>query len=365
MGGPGPKPPVQAVPAAVPEAVAVIKLSENPLDNGFLEMDVFGKIGKAIARPGLEKKYPLPKDVGLPGYDRYHLAGPNATGAEEGIVYASNRFNIGKTARIENIMRNARQYADANGGEAYIRVRAIVKQWKDVNGVNIRVLKEIEWTIEFRLAGSDKIVKLVNAERYMLKPPKSEPGMWAKYVPKRLANTATPPGPALRAAGKAGSVVGMATPIIAGIVHTPAVEKRVEEQAKKEGYVSFNSPSGQGLLYDIGAWLIDPFKDAEFSVEMDKRFDVAVWRKRLKEAAGKKKTGETLEIEWDVGTREHDILGRQVIESRELTYQKQPDGTWKTIKGDDKGTPDLNYILSPDATDGEVMSHLFTDPSRA
>lgn len=364
MGGPGPKPPVQAAPVATPDAVAVLKVIENALENDFMEIDIFGKIGEAVARPGLEKKYPLPTKAGLPGFDRYHLAGPNATGAEEGIVYASRQFNIGKTARIENIMRNARQYAKANGGEAYIRVRAIVKSWKDVDGVNIRVLKEIEWTIEFRLAGSDKIVKLVDAERYLLKPPQGEPGMWAKYVPKRLAG-AKPPGAALRAVGKGGSVVAMAIPVVAGIVHTPAVEKRVEKQAKKEGYVSFNSPSGEGLLYDIGAWLIDPFKDAEFSVGMDKRFDVAVWRKRLTEVARQKKTGETLEIEWDVGTSERDVFGRQVIESRKITYQKLPDGAWKAIKGDDKGAPDFNFILSADVTDGEVMSHLFSDPTHA
>lgn len=194
---------------------------------------------------------------------------------EEGIVYAPRNFNVRKTAEIENLIRNAREQSGMQGGEVYITIKAIVKNWKEVDGVWIRVLKEISWSIEIRLPGSDKRIPLVTQERYFLKAPAAAPKLFANYIPENAKGLAAFAAPI----------------IIQEFIHKPAVERRVIDGVKERGYVSVDAPGGQGLLYDLGAWLLDPFQGAEFAIGKDKRFDVTVWRDRLRKAANAKKNG--------------------------------------------------------------------------
>ncbi len=146
-----------------PEPVAAdYKVFETPLEGNRFQIRVRGTVGDPISRPGLEKKFPLPKDVGLPGYDRWHLAGPDATGAEEGILYAPKNFNVSKTADIENIIRKARAAAREQGGDVYFDFTAEGRVVGEHEGVQIRVLEKVTWKVDVRAAGSDKTIPVVN-----------------------------------------------------------------------------------------------------------------------------------------------------------------------------------------------------------
>ena len=151
-------------PAASPPArvVAGYKVSENPLPGGRIEIRVWGRVGDPITRPGLEKKYPLPSAIGLRNYDRFHLAGPDAVGAEEGIVYAPKNFNVSRTAKVENVMRNARAAVRTQGGEVYFDFRAVCRIAGDHQGVQIRMLESVTWKADVRPAGSERVLQVLN-----------------------------------------------------------------------------------------------------------------------------------------------------------------------------------------------------------
>jgi hypothetical protein len=122
----------------------------------------WGKVGDPIERPGLEKKYPGPGVVGLAGYDRWHLAGPDATGAEEGIAYAPKNFNIGKTATVENVIRRARTATTEQGGEVFFDFEAECRVVGDHDGVSIRIVESAHWRAEVRAAGTDHLVPILD-----------------------------------------------------------------------------------------------------------------------------------------------------------------------------------------------------------
>ncbi len=166
-------------------------------------------------------------------------------------------------------------------------------------------------------------------------------------------------------AGRLFGVAGFALPLIAGFIHQHAVRKRIEERAHKEGYVPRGAPSGEGLLYDLGSFFLDPGNDADKAVSLDKRFHLPVWRQHVRDAAAAKKPGETIKMQWDVGKCEFDIWGNQVVDTKYVTYKKQPDGSWKVESGDAHRTPDLNDIISPSVSDQTIRSIVYNDPCSA
>jgi hypothetical protein len=140
-------------------------------------------------------------------------------------------------------------------------------------------------------------------------------------------------------------------------VHSAAVKRR----ADVEGYV----PSG-AAQYDtwwerLGHWFLDPTLDRGAPVEG--RLNIPVWRQRLRDAAGAKKPGESMDMLWQVempsrflGTETHDFV---------VNYQKLPDGTWRAgpaPAGMPVAPPDLNRIMDPSVSDGAVESMITYDP---
>jgi Domain of unknown function (DUF4157) len=181
-----------------PAPVAAIShYSETVLPGGLIEMRAWGRVGDPIARSGLEKKYPLPQDVGLPGYDRWHLAGPEAVGVEEGIAYAPKNFNVARTAEIENTIRRARIAVKEQGGEVFFDFTAVCRVVGDHEGVQIRVLEKVTWNVDARIAGADKLIPVVHTTAVPVqspapKLPASSPAATAKPVVSKAAPSATP-----------------------------------------------------------------------------------------------------------------------------------------------------------------------------
>jgi hypothetical protein len=158
--------------------------------------------------------------------------------------------------------------------------------------------------------------------------------------------------------GIAGGLLGFFGPIAAGLIHQHAVKERIEKQANQDGYVPYGAPSGNGLLYDLGSWLIDPFNDADKSVGIDKRFNFPVWLQNVRNVAGAKKPGETLSMQWDIGKCTYDFMGRQEVESRTIVYKKREDGSWVVQSGNTAGVPDLNGIVSGKISDSQIQAQL-------
>jgi hypothetical protein len=81
--------PAQVSPNPPPRIEANYRTVETEfVENGVrkVRITVFGTIGDPSHRPGLDLKFPLGGEVGLPGYVRWHLVGPGATGGESGIL---------------------------------------------------------------------------------------------------------------------------------------------------------------------------------------------------------------------------------------------------------------------------------------
>jgi hypothetical protein len=149
-------------PTAPPPVAAVIQYEETPLPGGRVRMRAWGRVGDPVARSGYEGKWPGPGEVGLEGMDRWHLAGPDATGGEIGIAYTPKNFNIGKTATIENVLRNARGYMRAVGGEVYFDFTADCRIVGEHQGVSIRVVEDVHWQIDGRLSGGNNIIQILD-----------------------------------------------------------------------------------------------------------------------------------------------------------------------------------------------------------
>lgn len=192
-----------STPAGTAAARAVGDYVETPLEGGRVELHAWGRVGDPIRRPGLEKKYPLPKDVGLSGCDRWHLAGPDATGTELGIAYAPKNFNVSKTATVENVLRRARDAALEHGGEVFFDFKATVRIIGQHEGVDIRVLEEVTWAIDVRAAGSEKIIPILRDHGAPAPIPsplrRLTPSSQATSIPSPRAGAASEPAPEPRA----------------------------------------------------------------------------------------------------------------------------------------------------------------------
>jgi hypothetical protein len=140
---------------------AIIASSETTEAGGKIVIKSEGRIGEPpMKRPGLEKKYPFGKDVGLPGHVRFHVEGIKAVGDELNVVYAPSRFNISETALIENQIRVWHAEVKATGGELYFEITAKCHLHMEFEGAQIKLLDEITWKLERRVPGSDNFETL-------------------------------------------------------------------------------------------------------------------------------------------------------------------------------------------------------------
>jgi hypothetical protein len=166
--------------------------------------------------------------------------------------------------------------------------------------------------------------------------------------------------------GAGATVFSFGAQIGASILHEKAVEAGVREQAKTDGYVPIGQedrPTGlTGIIYGLGSWLIDPMGTAAKTVDPDARFNIEVWRERIRTKCADQQPGDTFRITWHRGECKVDTFGFQVITANETVYQRQADGRYKIISGDFIGVPDLNRIISKDVPDQELYNQLTADP---
>jgi hypothetical protein len=79
---------------------------ETRLDGGGVRVRASGLVSDPLDRSGFEKKFPEPGEIGLPGYVRWHLAGPNATGTEKGSFGSSFSANFSFKSGVTNSSMN-------------------------------------------------------------------------------------------------------------------------------------------------------------------------------------------------------------------------------------------------------------------
>ena len=185
----------QPSPPVAPGMAAVIHYEEVALPGGRVRMRAWGKAGDPLPRSGYEAKWPGPGEVGLPGMDRWHLAGPDATGGEIGIAYAPRNFNVSQTATVENVLRTSRAYMRLEGGDVFFDFEADCRIVGEHEGVSIRVVEDVRWQIDGRLPGSDDFIHILD-ERAVV------PAMTPATTPPPVPAPAAPgEGPAPKSAG--------------------------------------------------------------------------------------------------------------------------------------------------------------------
>lgn len=155
---------------------------------------------------------------------------------------------------------------------------------------------------------------------------------------------------------------GIALQVIAGLIHQKAVEKRIEQQAEEKGWVPYGSASGEGRLYDLGAWFMDPTQEAERNTPFEKRFKINPWRQRIRDAANAKKPGEKLEFTWQIGICKQDIFGNWKTVDHKAVYVKGDDGRWHKEGGEIWGIPNMNDVISEDVPDSQLEKAIYADP---
>jgi hypothetical protein len=169
--------------------------------------------------------------------------------------------------------------------------------------------------------------------------------------------------------GAGATVFSIGAQIGISVLHEKAEEAGVREQAKTEGYVPIGEedrPSGiKGILYGLGSWLIDPLGVTNKTVDPAARFNIEVWRERIRTKCADQNLGDTFKITWHRGECRVDKLGFQVISPIETVYERQADGKYKIISGNFIGVPDLNRILSKEVPNEELYSQLTADPCLA
>lgn len=192
------------------------------------------------------------------------------------------------------------------------------------------------------------------------KPPMPEPvaprpGVARPGVPE-------PGMPAPKGGGPSvgGAAMSVALPIVAGVIHNKAVEKRIDKQSDEQGFVPHNAPSGEGRLYDLGAWLLDPTREAERNVDPEKRFKISPWRKKVRNLANFTMPGSTFDFTWEDPYCGQDLFGNPEVKYRyqKVTYRKGFDGRLTVESGDATGTLDLNDVINEAIPDEEIDSRI-------
>jgi hypothetical protein len=166
--------------------------------------------------------------------------------------------------------------------------------------------------------------------------------------------------------GSGGTLFGIGINILSMIVRQKAMEK----EKKTDGYapVGPGAFASEGLLSRLGRVFQDMTLGTQ--IPIGERFDLSVWRARIREHARGIAVGGTVTMDWQI----HDMkYGFQSVEDVYVTYEKSPDGTWRALVpsggreangkvyfgAEAKGrmVPDLNVILN--GTDWEVQCQIF------
>jgi hypothetical protein len=229
--------------------------TETRLPDGRVELHAWGRVGDRITTPGLEKKYPLPQDVGLSGYDRWHVAGPDATGTELRIAYAPKNFNIGKTATVENALRRARAATQEQGGEVFYDFTAVRRVQGEHEGVEIRVLESVTWNVDVRAVGTDRIVPVVNERA--TPTPLSRPGAQAPAAADATSTATDATGTATSGTSTATGGTSAVTEPVAEQVPAPGPAEPVPQATEPTRAVepAGEARAGGGAAESLGIWL--------------------------------------------------------------------------------------------------------------
>jgi hypothetical protein len=175
---------------------------------------------------------------------------------------------------------------------------------------------------------------------------------WPGGTPKSIfSRIEMAPGSAMGAAN-----LGLA---VAGAVGR---ERLRERQLETEGYapVGLAAHGSDSFWIRLGAFFRGD--QAESLTGATGTLNMPVWRNNLRQKAEAKKTGETLMIGWQYKDPTETF---SFTEDIAVTYQKQPDGSWRALPPSDKPkgftVPDLNRIIDLKESDGAVLDMLSSE----
>jgi Domain of unknown function (DUF4157) len=157
---------------------------------------------------------------------------------------------------------------------------------------------------------------------------------------------------------------GAALQVGLGVAYMFAHRAAIEHRRDTEGFAPTGPNPDESIITQLGRFLMDPtFDDA---VPAASRFNLPVWRNRMRSIAGAKATGETFRMSWE-RERPGILPGMVTHDSVDVEYTRQPDGTFgpgRVVDGDAEGftPPDVNRILDPNVSNDSIM-YMLSDHS--
>lgn len=196
-------------------------------------------------------------------------------------------------------------------------------------------------------------------------PPRGAQTPGRAEVPRPIEPVAPSPRAPQGGAGTGGHGLRAAGNVAVGIVAGQVWNQHLANEAARYGYVPADGPMGSGRLTRIAHMVIEwvvlgspggvPAGGA--------RFNVTVWRQRIRESTSDLAPSSSVRIGWDAPayrplTCSWDVPTQRVT----VTYDRRRDSRWYVRWGVENWyegfiTPDLNYILS-DAPDAAVVDYL-------
>ena len=160
--------------------------------------------------------------------------------------------------------------------------------------------------------------------------------------------------------GSGSAALSVGIGVAYSIVHQAAMNRKRDT----EGFAPVGPDPEEGILTRLGRFFADPTMGD--NIPAAGRFNLPVWRSRVRSIAGAKKTGETLRMSWE--REKPGILpGMVTHDSVDVEYVRQPDGTFgpgKVVDGDSEGfaAPDINRVIDSNVSNDSIM-YMLSDHS--
>ena len=160
--------------------------------------------------------------------------------------------------------------------------------------------------------------------------------------------------------------------LVTGYLRRRLSDAAIRARAQTEGYVGYGTLTykNRDLPERLYRFIEDP-TGAEH-IPLNERFNVGVWRAKLRAAAGETLTGGTLRVTWQIPVESEHPLIPPTVENVTIVYRKMSTG-WMSLTTEASGSdewppndvvpfaPDLNRIIDPARSDSEILKFLGLD----
>jgi hypothetical protein len=228
----------------------------------------------------------------------------------------------------------------------------------EMMAVTREVCKWCRLTVRHYSLGKIKVVQISFPTESLAEPAgdaadfSQELESFTEAAPPPARSGLTPEGAAPAAAegvsiaGAIGKTAFAIAPIFFGFIHQRAEGPRMKEIADQKGYAAPNDYSGpwyDRFIDKVGDALFDPTLEGKDRVPLEDRFNVKVWRKKIRAYFGGHAVGDRIKFTWGGDT--------------DIEYTLMPSGRWLPNK-ERADIMDINWALSGTTSDQAILDWL-------